>query len=155
MLRNTDWLEEARSLARLVEEKGLSQEQAAARFGMSQSAVANKLRLLKHPQPVLEAIRQAGLSERHARALLRLPEESRPAAVETIARGNYNVARTEQYIESLLPGESRHREVGIFLRTLNKTVDMVRLAGIDCRCGRQETEGEIVLTIRLPKIAAY
>ena len=64
---------------------GLSQEQAALRVGKSQSAVANKLRLLRHSPAVLEALRTAGLTERHARALLKLPqEEQKLAAIAVI-----------------------------------------------------------------------
>ena len=103
MLRNQrDHWKEAEALARLMACRGLTQEQAALRVGMSQSAVANKLRILKHPAPVRDALREAGLTERHARALLRLPEESRLAAVADIARGGYTVARTEAYIEDAL-----------------------------------------------------
>lgn len=157
--RDLDWLEEARGLSHLMEQYGLRQEQAALRVGKSQSAVANKLRLLKHPEAVLEALQRTGLSERHARALLRLPEERRLAAVEIISTHGYSVAQTEQYIESLLttaepkPHKNLFRDVGLFLNTLDRSVAMVRSAGIDCRCGRQETEGEIVLTIHLPKMA--
>ncbi len=158
--RDLDWLEEARGLSLLMEHYGLSQEQAAARIGKSQSAVANKLRLLKHPEPVLDILRQEGLSERHARALLRLPEERRLAAVTAIAAGNLTVAQTEQYIERLLTelgqrrSRSRVRDVGAFLNALDRSISMVQSAGIDCCCRRQETEQELVLTIRLPKASA-
>ena len=83
--RDLDFIEEAEGLARLMRLYGLSQEQAAMRVGKSQSAVANKLRLLRHPPRVLAAIRQNGLSERHARALLKLPDEaSRMQAIGVI-----------------------------------------------------------------------
>ena len=156
--RDLDYIEEAEGLARLMTLYGLSQEQAAAKVGKSQSAVANKLRLLKHPPEVLDALRRTGLTERHARALLRLPEESRQAAVETIAARGYTVAQTEQYIEALMkqPEKRRQtkflfRDVRVFLNSLDRSLAMVRSAGIACHCGREETEQEIVLTIRLPK----
>jgi len=157
--RDLDYLEEAEGLARLMACYGLSQEQAAAKVGKSQSAVANKLRLLKHPQPVLEALRRTGLTERHARALLRLPEEVRLAAVEQIARRGWTVAQTEQYIDARLqerPADHRSprylfRDVRMFLNSLDRSLEMIRSAGIHCDCGREETEQEIVLTIRLPK----
>ncbi len=66
--RDLDFIEEAQGLSRLMQLGGLSQEQAAMKVGKSQSAVANKLRLLRHSPPVLEALRTAGLTERHARA---------------------------------------------------------------------------------------
>ena len=156
--RDLDYLEEAEGLARLMARYGLSQEQAARKVGKSQSAVANKLRILKHPPEVLEALRESGLSERHARALLRVPEEQRLRTVALIAAKSMTVAQTEQYIENLLtekpPSPRRKfvfRDVRLFLNSLNKNLDLVRAAGIDCRCGREDTEQEIVLTIRLPK----
>lgn len=157
--RDLDYLEEAEGLARLMERYGLSQEQAAQKVGKSQSAVANKLRLLKHPPQVLEALRRTGLTERHARALLRLPEEQRLEAVELIARRGWTVAQAEQYIENRLeqqppvrrPPRYLFRDVRMFLNTLDRSLEMIRSAGIRCAYGREETEQEIVLTIRLPK----
>ena len=70
--KDLDFLEEAEGLSRLISMFGLSQEEAARRIGKSQSAVANKLRLLKLPPDVLESLRENGLTERHGRALLRL-----------------------------------------------------------------------------------
>ena len=68
--QDLDFIEEAMGISRLLEDWNMSQEQAARLLGKSQSAVANKLRLLKHSEPVLLALREAGLTERHARALL-------------------------------------------------------------------------------------
>ena len=129
------------------------------KVGKSQSAVANKLRLLKHPPQVLEALRKGGFSERHARALLRLPVELRLEALEVMGAKAMTVAQAEQYIESLLhpatPAVHKPkyvlRDVRIFLNSLDKNVEIIRSAGIPCDLGREETEQEIVLTIRLPK----
>ena len=96
--RDLDFIEEAQGLSRLMGVYGLSQEQTALRVGKSQSAVANKLRLLRHSPAVLEALRGAALTERHARALLKLPEERQKlAAIAVIAEQGMNVARAEQY----------------------------------------------------------
>lgn len=95
--RDLDFIEEAQGLSRLMQLGGLSQEQAAMKVGKSQSAVANKLRLLRHSPPVLEALRTAGLTERHARALLKLPkEEAKLEAIAVIVERGYTVARTER-----------------------------------------------------------
>ena len=72
--KDLDFLEEAEGLRQLIDRFGLSQEDAARRIGKSQSAVANKLRLLRLPGDILEALRDNGLTERHGRALLRLPD---------------------------------------------------------------------------------
>lgn len=78
--RDLDCFEEAAAIARLISRYGLSQEQAAEKLGKSQSAVANKLRLLRLSEPVRDGLRQAHMTERHARALLRLSGEAEQLA---------------------------------------------------------------------------
>ncbi len=162
--RDLDYIEEAEGLSRLMQRYGLSQEQAARRVGKSQSSVANKLRLLKHSPAVLQALREHRLSERHARALLRLPDEaSRLSAIEWIVKRELNVAQTEHYIESLLEAEAKKpfggrklllRDVRLFLNTVNHNLEIMKNAGIRADLGREDTEDEIILTIRLPKRAS-
>ena len=163
--RDLDYIEEAQGLARLMRQYGLNQEQAAARVGKSQSAVANKLRLLRHSPAVLSALRENRLSERHARALLRLPtEEERLAALAVVIRQQMNVAKTEEYIDSLLARKRQPepkkgirklivRDVRLFINSVNHNLDLIRGAGIRAEASQEETESEIVLTIRLPKRA--
>ena len=115
--QDLDFIEEAQGIRCLLDRFDMSQEQAARLLGKSQSSVANKLRLLRHSPAVLEALRSAGLTERHARALLRLPDEASVlAAIQEIVRQNMSVARTERYIESLLrhhrPHEKQRRGTG-------------------------------------------
>ena len=101
--RDLHYLEEAAAIARLIATYGLSQEQAAERLGKSQSAIANKLRLLRLSPDCVRLLREHDLSERHARALLRLTdEEDRLKALQVIAARGYNVAQSEAYIEELL-----------------------------------------------------
>ena len=106
--QDLDFIEEAAGIARLMDVWSMSQEQAARLLGKSQSAIANKLRLLRHSFPVLQAIREAELTERHARALLKLPTEpDKLKAIVVMQKNQMSVARAEQYIEELLsqPGE--------------------------------------------------
>ena len=141
----------------------LTQEQAARRLGKSQSAVANKLRLLRLPESVLARLVEHGLTERHARALLRLPEEQqRLDAIDQIVAKQMSVARTEQYVDAILtekPREKRGlgsfvmRDVRLFLNAVNHNLDLMKGAGIPADAERQETDREIVLTIRIPKQA--
>ena len=160
--RDLDCFEEAAAIARLISRYGLSQEQAAEKLGKSQSAVANKLRLLRLPGTVVELLQQGDLSERHARALLRLAdEEEQLAAAKTIIARGLNVAQTEEYIELLLrkiqvtPPHRRPtfilKDVRLFLNSLDRSLSLMRSAGVDAACGRQDTEDEILLTIRIPK----
>ena len=101
--RDLNYMEEAAAIAQLIQRWGLSQEEAARKLGKSQSAVANKLRLLRLPPSVVELLGQGDLSEYHARALLRLAdEEEQIAAAKTIIQRHMNVAQAEEYIESLL-----------------------------------------------------
>lgn len=156
-----DFIEEAAGIARLMQEYHLSQEQAARRLGKSQSAVANKLRLLRLPPSVLDRLRQAGLSERHARALLRLPdEEAQLRVLERIIAGGWTVARTEQYIDALAAvpakekrelGAFRLRDARVFLNSVRHQLDLARSAGIHAGSEQTENDREIVLTIRIPK----
>ena len=153
--QDLDFIEEARGIDMLIRQWNMSQEQVARLLGKSQSAIANKLRLLRHSTQVLEALRQAELTERHARALLKLPTEyGKLQAIATIARQNMSVARTEQYIEGLLSqqdGDRKKANVGAFLSYLNQTLARIQLSGISAISERRETEDEIVLTITIPK----
>ena len=155
--RDLDYIEEAEGLARLMRLYGLSQEQAALRIGKSQSAVANKLRLLRHTAPVRDALRENHLSERHARALLRLPgEQARLDAISVITRRGMTVAQAEEYVESLLRTPAPKRaapSVAQLLNTIDQGVARLRSAGFGADSARQEDENEIILTIRIPKCA--
>ena len=153
--QDLDFIEEATGIARLMESFHMSQEQAARLLGKSQSAVANKLRLLRHSEPVLRALREAELTERHARALLKLPTEpEKLAAISAISRLNMSVARAESYIEDLLrKQEGRDPKVNLsaFFNNLNQTLQRIQLSGIRAVSERRETEDQIVLTITIPK----
>ncbi len=159
--RDLDFIEEAEGLARLMRLYHLSQEQAAQRVGKSQSAVANKLRLLHLPGPVLAALRGAGLTERHARALLKLPDEpSQLRAVQLAAEGGWTVAKTEQYIDAQLrpapPAKRglapfRLRDARVCLNGVRHQLELAQEHGVDAACEQAETEREIVLTIRIAK----
>ena len=127
----------------------------AEKLGKSQSAVANKLRLLRHGNAVLQRLRETGLTERHARALLKLDtEQDKLKAIENIHRLGMSVARAEQYIESLLEERSatpRKPDISSFLRSVSQTLTRIQSSGIAAISERMETEDRIVLTITIPK----
>lgn len=162
--RDLDFIEEANGIAQLIRMFGMSQEEAARRIGKSQSAVANKLRLLKLPPDVLESLRNNGLTERHGRALLRLGsvEQQREALLYILDNG-LTVAATDAYIDALLSAspetepkpEPRRtfvlKDVRVFLNTLSRSIDLMKQGGIDAGFRREETEDSLILTISIPK----
>lgn len=163
--RDLDCFEEASAIACLISRYALSQEQAAEKLGKSQSSVANKLRLLRLGEPVRECLRQNALTERHARALLRLPDDqSRMAALSVIIQKGLNVARTESYVDHLLantPTSPPHgraayiiKDVRLFLNSIDHSLQVMRQSGVDAALGRRDTDSEILLTIRIPKQSA-
>lgn len=166
--RDLDFIEEALGISQLIRMFGMSQEEAARRIGKSQSAVANKLRLLKLPSDVLESLRQNGLTERHGRALLRLPNPvAQRAALEYIVDNSLTVAATDAYIDALLsaPEEAEQKDeekpekrrtfvlkdVRVFLNTLSRSIDLMKQGGIDAGIQREETDDSLILTISIPK----
>ena len=166
--RDLNFIEEAEGIHQLIRLFGLSQEQAARRLGKSQSAIANKLRILRLPTDVLVRLRDGGFTERHARALLRLetPEAQRQA-LDFIVDQRMNVAAAEEYIEKLcapsqgeVPNVQRPpkrksvflmKDVRLFMNTLDRSLTLMRSGGIDADVSRRETEEELILTVRIPK----
>ena len=153
--QDLDYIEEAEGIACLMHSCNMSQEQAARALGKSQSAVANKLRLLRHSKEVMQALREGGLTERHARALLKIPTEPQKLqAIAVIVRQGMSVARTERYVEELLRPEKTQENrvnVGAFLNSLHQTLTRIQLAGIAAVSERKETDSQIILTITIPK----
>ncbi len=156
------YFEEAAAIADYLRSSGATQEEAAAQLGRSASAVANKLRLLRLSPACQAFLLESGLTERHARALLRLEDdEERLAAARRAAERGWNVAQTEQYVERRLqelqtavPAGRRTyilKDVRLFLNTLSRSVDLMRSAGVDAQCQREDSEEEILLTIRIPR----
>ncbi len=158
--QDLDFVEQAQGIARLIRLFGLSQEECARRLGMSQSALANKLRLLKLPEDVLAKLVEAGLTERHGRALLRLPgEELQRKALSVVLEKGMTVAAAEAYVETLLEppapkgpeGNTRFvmKDVRVFMNSLHRGVELMRRGGVNAEVSRTETEGELTVTIRI------
>ena len=159
--KDLDFIEEATGISRLIRMFGMSQEEAASKIGKSQSAVANKLRLLKLPEDVLDALRENKLSERHGRALLRLADEkSQREALQYIISHKLTVSAADAYIDSLLkpkeekPDKKRSfilKDVRVFLNSLSHSIELMKQGGIDAGVKRQETESSLIVTISIPK----
>lgn len=160
--RDLHYMEEAAAIARLISQYGLSQEEAAKKLGRSQSAIANKLRLLRLSPACVELLQQYSLTERHARALLRLDDdEARQAAAREMGEKSMNVAAAERYIDGLLakaqaPQQRRRpiyiiKDVRLFLNSLDRGMDIIRRAGVDAKCQREDKGETIVITLEIPK----
>lgn len=158
--------EEGRGIARLIRKYGLTQEQAAIKLGKKQSTIANKLRLLRLSFEEQEWILTANLSERHARALLRINDESlRREVLSRIITENLSVGASEALVTDVLmqkkpeeqpkKGERKVvvKDVRIFVNTINKAVDTMRLSGINAISRRSETDDYIEYTVKIPKAA--
>ena len=150
--------EEAEGIGRLIREYGLTQEEAAARLGYTQPTVANKLRLLRLPESVRRRLAAAGLTERHARALLRLADSDKLEwALDRILRDRLNVAQTERLVENTLKGDPPRRrptlivrDVRLFINTVHHAVDTMRQAGIAASLERRETGREVEFVVHIP-----
>lgn len=140
------YLEEAQCYQKLLETYGLTQEELANRLGKSQSSIANKLRLLKLSDEVKAAMTEKRLSERHARALLKLTDDKqRLDAVERIAEKGLSVKETEQMVEKTLNKAYDEKQDGakprpkfmrivrdyrLFMNTINQAVNQLRESGM-------------------------
>ena len=139
-----------------------TQAEAAKRLGMAQPTLANKLRLLQLTTDQRQFVLDNGLTERHARALLRLEDpEQRLAAVEHIGKNQLNVADAEAYIDRLVAQnqttQPRRRstyilkDVRLFLNSVDRGVRLMQTAGVGAKVSRRDTEDAICLTVTIPR----
>lgn len=154
------FFEEASAIGNLINQFGMTQSDCAKRLGKSQSALSNKLRLLKLPADVRYFIEKEGLTERHARALLRLESEKDIwAALNIIKEKGYNVEQTDKFIDSLTDNTDKpkkntvkvFRDVRIFVNTVNKAIEAMVASGIDAETDRTETDDYIEFRVKIPK----
>ena len=161
--QNLNYFEEAIAIERLMNEYGLSQEDAARRLGKAPSTVSNKLRLLSLPEKARICLMENGLTERHARALLKLDKEEVMDVIERIIVKKLNVTQTEELIEDILskkdfPKRQTKRmfsDVKIFLNTINSAVDTMKKSGIGADIKREDTGESYIYRIEIPKRLMY
>jgi len=154
--------EEAEGYARLLGEFGMTQEELARRLGKSQSTIANKLRLLRLPDSIRNHISREILTERHARALLRLPDAaSQEKVAKRIVAERLTVQETEELIARML-GEGRERERGprvvrvykdirLFLNSIKRAAAELEKAGLEVAVSSTETEEGWEVRIVIPR----
>lgn len=159
------YLEEARGYISLIQDHGLTQEELAKKIGKSQSTIANKIRLLRLSDEIKEMLIQNNLTERHARSLLRLPDEGlRKKVLKKIIEKNYNVKDAEMLIDKtmdriqLMKKESGkrkmiggYRDLRIFVNTIKNAVVMMKDYGINPLVSEVDKGDTIEITVTIPK----
>ena len=152
------FFEQAEGIRRLIDDYHLTQEQAAARLGFSQPTVANKLRLLAFSPAERDKLAAANASERHARALLGLPETARAALMVRMVAENWTVARTEREVAHLKEVENAPRrrvtplvkDVRLFFNTVDRAVETMRQSGVAVNAEKRQGDGFIEWVVRIP-----
>ena len=155
-----NFFDEAAGISQLIDQCGFTQEQVAQKLGKGQSTIANKLRLLRIESSQRAKIVALGLTERHARALLRLSDSQREEALKEIERRNLNVDETDKLVEEMMfpraAIEGRKnltviKDVRIFFNTINNAVDLMKRSGIEAVAERQEYEEYFEYKVKIPK----
>ncbi len=148
-------IEQAMAMRKIMKSEDLTQSELAERLGYRQSTVANKLRLLKLPDYIKQAISQGIITERHARALLNVPSDRLEEVYMTIVNRKYNVSKSEEYISQLLEanrhskGVSNNLKIGI--NTIRQAFDLCKQSGIDSDMQVTEYEDNVKIVIRMKK----
>ncbi len=167
--QNLSFLEEAEGYRSMMEDYGLTQEELAVKLSKSQSSIANKLRVLKLEEPVKRKLLEYHFTERHARALLKLPdEESRLMMLQRMVREEMNVKRTEEAIQETLEemrrlsvqrAEQREKryvrssDFRLFTNTIKQSVEVIRRSGMDVLYEDRQEEDCCEIVIRIRKTA--
>ena len=151
---NLNAIEQALAMRRIMKSENITQNELADKLGYRQSTVANKLRLLKLPEYIKKAISQDVITERHARALLNVPEDQLKTVYDTIVKRKYTVSKTEEYVRELSTkhkrkGVSNNLKIGI--NTLKQSYDLCRKSGIDADWQISEHEDNVKIVIKMKK----
>ena len=161
-IQRTDlnFFEEADGIKRLMVEFSLSQQEVSAKLGMAQSTLSNKLRLLTLTEEQRKSIISARLSERHARALIRLPIDKRDDCLTKIIASQLSVVDTEKLVDQFFSQETKSQQairvssigdIRIFSNSLNKMIETMRRSGVDAKSLKNETESYIEYTVVIQK----
>ena len=151
-------IEEAQSYVDIIRISNLTQSQLALRIGKSQSAIANKIRLLNLSESVKEAVRNHSISERHARALLALDSDKQAEALQIIQKKGLTVAQTEKMVAKKQQPEKPvvirkviSKSIRIAMNTIKQAVSMIQRTGTVVEMNEEERDDDVLITIRIPK----
>lgn len=164
--KDLTFFEEAEGYLKLINEYDMTQEELSEKLGKSQSAIANKLRLLKLDEEIRQKIFDAHLTERHARALLKLPNKKiAEKAIRLIVERNLTVAKTEKLIDKLASGDAEVRRFDsfktclsesakrqrVFCSTMNKAIGLLNKSGIETEIEQTEKDDKVIYTVCISK----
>ncbi len=155
--------EEAAAISSLLIIYRMTQAEAAERLSVSQSYVANKLRLLRFSEEERRLILGNSLSERHARCLLRLSDENaRRRALDHVISKRLNVSASERYIESLLSADEKKqspkvkfifKDLRLFYNSIDRAAELVRSSGVPVRIEKAEMNEGVVITVSVGNVS--
>ena len=159
-----NFIEEADGYNNLIVDHGLTQQEIAEKMGKSQSTIANKLRLLKLPDDIKKDLIESGLTERHGRALLKLPDDDlKRNILERVIKNELNVSKTEALVDGVLNDltkneTEKHKQnikslinIRIYLNTMKKAYSAIKDTGIKAEY-KEIDKGEYVeVTVKIPK----
>ena len=156
---NLSAIEEALAYQQILDTQNITQEELAQKVGKKQSTIANKLRLLQLPMTVQEAVRRKDITERHARALLKLDTTAKQNnMLREIMDKGLNVEQTEEKIKKKIEPKkpkpktkSISQNLKIAMNTLDQAAMMVQQAGVDISLDISETEDEVIYVIKMKK----
>lgn len=161
-----NFIEEAEGFNNLILDHGFTQAELAEKIGKSQSTIANKLRLLKLPEDIQRMLVEEGLSERHGRALLKLPDDDlRRETLDKVLKNNLNVSSTEDLVNEILNDlvvEDKDKDEGkqnikslistrIYLNTIKKAYSAIKDSGVDAKYEEKDMGEFVEVTIKIPK----
>ena len=161
-----NFLEEAEAYLHLISDHGMTQEELSAKIGKSQSAVANKLRVLKLSPMMRKLILSHNLTERHARAFLRLPDDdTRMIALKKVCDSSLTVKETDRLVDAMLSSVDKDKketkgtyvlkDVRIFLNTIKRAINVMKNSGIEAMSYQNESELYYEYVVRIPKENAF
>jgi len=162
------YMEEAEGYSNLINEHGFTQEQLAQKIGKSQSTIANKIRLLKLPPMVKKILADYSLTERHARALLKLHDEQLQLKVlKIVCERGLNVKKTEELVERAIEkyinkstSENQNKDakmtktikdIRIFVNTIKQAIDVMKKSGVNARAAQIDRGEYVEFIVRVPK----
>lgn len=160
------YMEEAEAYSNLLNEHNLTQEELAQKIGKSQSTIANKVRLLKLPPLVKKILADNNLTERHARALLKLHDEQLQLKVlKHVCEKGLNVKRTEELVERAIEKYTKEakdktneqkctkaiKDIRIFVNTIRQAIDLMKKSGVNAKAAQLDRGEYVEFIVRIPK----